>query len=160
MLFWVLYHFLHPWEYRGPVYQAWTILAQIQTLHHPGDGCSCNSTAISDDHVWGLAMYRASESGQDANLPPLYISYSPTIVQHSTIDWHNHKRTSAIRSSPLGTNSLNHVTFLAMSWIASWLSVKQVLHSKFCEAINLKQRRDTNYNLPFHSDTYTHILFF
>jgi len=56
-------------------------------------------------------MYMAIESGRDANLLPLYIAYSQAIVQQSPIEWHSHNRTSAIRSSPLGAKSLNHVRF-------------------------------------------------
>ena len=35
-------------------------------------------------------MYMAIESGQGANLPPLYTAYSPAIVQHSPIVWNAH----------------------------------------------------------------------
>jgi len=94
-----------------------------------GVGCSYNSTAISSAHVWGgQAMYRAIDWGRDANLPPLYIAYSPAIVQHSPTDWHTHNNTSAIRSSPQVTNSLNHIPFPTSLWILSWLSVKPYSH--------------------------------
>ena len=59
-------------------------------------------------------MYMAIESGRDANLHPVYIANSPAIVQHSPVELNAHNRTSAIRSSPLGANSLNHVTFPAL----------------------------------------------
>ena len=121
--------------------------------------CSCNKTAVSEDHVSGQAMCGASESGRDTNFPLVYIAYSPPIAQQSPKEWHAHNRTSAIRSWPLGANSLNYVPVPASLWIVLWLSVKMILASKFCpvgEAINLKST-DTNYNLPFHSHTYKFI---
>jgi len=88
------------------------------------------------------------------NLPAKYKAYAPTIVQHSLIEWHSHNTTSAIRSSPLGSYSLNHVTLHAKPWMVSWVSVKLVLTSNFYQAITLKQCRDLTYILPFPSDTH------
>jgi len=84
------------------------------------------------------------------------MAYSPTIVQHSPIEWYSQNITSAIRSSPLGTNSLNPVAFPNMPWTVLWLTVKPVVPSKLSHDITLKQCRDHNYFLPFPSDQHIH----
>ena len=97
-------------------------------------------------------MYRASDLGRDANLPVLYMAYSPTILKHSPIEWHSHNITSAIRSSPLGSYSMNHVAFPNNPLRVSCLSVKRLVPPNVNQAMTLKQRGNRTHFLPFPSD--------
>ena len=83
------------------------------------------------------------ESGQDNNLPAMYMANSPVIAKHYANEWNNH-RTSAIRLSEHsipGVNSLNHVAFPATVCNVSCASVASVAPLKYpllWDAINLK----------------------